>query len=67
MSRCRVFSFNVNFAVLLYQVIHAGIDQLIFSASRDKLIKIWRNSSDEPSLVMSGHTLGVSSIASNKG
>jgi len=50
----------------LTKVIHTDIEQMIISASRDKLIKVWKGHSDTPAHVLTGHTLGVSSITSNK-
>ena len=41
---------------------------MVFSSSRDKLIKVWKNDhTEQPLQVMSGHTLGVSSIAASEG
>ena len=58
---------NVSKGFYPFQVIHTGIEELIVSASRDKLIKVWKGHSDTPAHVLTGHTLGVSSITSNRG
>ncbi|XP_065068407.1 WD repeat-containing protein 31-like [Rhopilema esculentum] len=48
------------------KVIPAGVEQSVYSASRDKSIRVWKNNSDEPAHVLSGHTLGVTAITTNK-